>query len=68
VRINGAIFLVLFFPLPSSEKFSTDTLGSMFLNVAQRHRKGGKWGHAPRGEGLGCASIHFIQTFKKRVF
>jgi len=28
----------------------------------------GKWGHAPRGEGLEGASTHFIQTFKKRVF
>jgi len=29
---------------------------------------GGKWGHALREEGLGSASTHFIQTFKKRVF
>jgi len=27
----------------------------------------GKWEHAPRGAGLGSASIHFIQPFKKRV-
>jgi len=26
---------------------------------------GGKWTHEPLGEGLGGASIHFIQTFKK---
>jgi len=24
---------------------------------------GGKWGHAPRGAGLGGALTHFIQTF-----
>jgi len=29
---------------------------------------GGKWGHAPRGEGLKGASTHFIQTFKKTRF
>jgi len=29
---------------------------------------GGKWGHAPRGAGLGGSSTHFIQTFKERVF
>jgi len=29
---------------------------------------GGKWGHAPRGVGLGGASTYFIQTFKKCVF
>jgi len=29
---------------------------------------GGKWGHAPRGEGLGGALTHFIQTFKKTSF
>jgi len=28
----------------------------------------GKWGHAPQGAGLGGASTHFIQTFKKRYF
>jgi len=28
----------------------------------------GKWRHTPRGEGLGGASTHCIQTFKKRVF
>jgi len=28
----------------------------------------GNWGHTPRGAGLGSASTHFIQTFKKRVF
>jgi len=27
-----------------------------------------KWGHAPQSVGLGGASTHFIQTFKKRVF
>jgi len=25
---------------------------------------GGKWGHAPRGEGLGGVSTHFIQHLK----
>jgi len=34
---------------------------------AQRHRKGGKWGHALRGVGLGGELTNFIQTFKKRV-
>jgi len=29
---------------------------------------GSNWGQAPRGAGLGGASTHFIQTFKKRVF
>jgi len=29
---------------------------------------GGKWGHTPRGAGLGGASTHFIRTFKKCVF
>jgi len=38
------------------------------INHAQRHRKWGKWGHVPRGAGLGGVSTHFIQTFKKRVF
>jgi len=28
---------------------------------------GANWGHAPRGEGLGGASTHFIQTFKRSV-
>jgi len=28
----------------------------------------GGWGHEPRGAGLGDASTHFIQTFKKRIF
>jgi len=35
----------------------------MLSNVA-----GGKWGHLPQGAGLGGASTHFIQTFKKCVF
>jgi len=30
--------------------------------------EGGKWGHEPRGAGLGGASTHFIQVFKKCVF
>jgi len=29
---------------------------------------GDKWGHMPQGKGLGGASTHFIQAFKKRVF
>jgi len=29
---------------------------------------GGKWRHSPQGAGLGGASTHFIQTFKKRIF
>jgi len=28
---------------------------------------GGKWGHAPWGAGLGGATAHFLQSFK-RVF
>jgi len=28
----------------------------------------GKWRHAPRREGLGGASTHFIQTLKKKRF
>jgi len=68
VRLNGAIFWSCFSHCPG--KFSADTVGSMFLSIAQRHRKGGKWGHAPWawGAGLGGTSIHFIQTFKTRVF
>jgi len=34
-----------------------------FSSVAE-----GKWGHAPRREGLGGASTHFIQTFKNAFF
>jgi len=26
--------------------------------------RGGKWGHAPWGAGLGGASAHFLQSFK----
>jgi len=61
------LFFGLVFPIPPG-KFSADTLGSMFLSVAQEAQQGGKCGHAPRGAGLGGVSIHFIQTFKKRVF
>jgi len=29
-----------------------------------RSKGGGKWGHAPRGAGLGGASAHILQSFK----
>jgi len=33
---------------------------------SQWRSKGVKWGHAPRGVGLGGASTHFIKLFKTR--
>jgi len=38
------------------------------LQCALKFLAGGKWGHAPRGAGLGGALTHFIQTSKKCVF
>jgi len=37
------------------------------VSGAARGREG-KWGHASRRAGLGGASTHFIQAFKKQVF
>jgi len=35
---------------------------------AQWRSRGGKWGYVPRCAGLGGASTHFIQSFKKNAF
>jgi len=44
-----------------------ETLSTLLFSYQtgnQWRSKGGKWGHAPRGAGLGGAPTHFLQSFK----